>query len=97
MLNQHQHKPSGAGHFLPVRWGRLFCWGLIFKILIVFFLGGGGGQGHFLIREYYLGVIINFMKVAQSSNEHELKLNAAAVSSKHRSIDNVCGELWHDL
>ena len=53
------------------------------------------GAGHLLIREYYLGVTINFMKVAQSSNKHELKLNAAAVSSKHRSI--VCGELWHDF
>ena len=26
------------------------------------------------------------MKVGQSSNEHELKLNATAVSSKHRAL-----------
>ena len=68
--------------------------GAHFQNLDCFFLGG---EGHFLIREYFLRVIINFMKVAQSSNEHELKLNVAAVSSKHCSIDNVCGDLWHDL
>ena len=38
------------------------------------------------------------MKVGQSSNEHELKLNLTAVNSKHRSLDKVCGELdRHDL
>ena len=91
MLNQHQHKPSGAGHFLPVRWGRLFCWGLIFKILIVFLVRSRS----FSDKGVLPGGHNQFMKVAQSSNKHELKLNAAAVSSKHRSI--VCGELWHDL
>ena len=38
------------------------------------------------------------MKVGQSSNEHELKLNLTAVNSEHRSLDKVFGELdRHDL
>ena len=38
------------------------------------------------------------MKVGQSSNEHELKLNVTAVNNKHRSLDKVFGELdRHDL
>ena len=55
--------------------------------------GGGGGLGsyfqnfeigsggHFQISDHYLGVILlNFMKVGQSSNEEELKLNVTAVN-----------------
>ena len=36
------------------------------------------------------------MKVGQSSNEHELKLNVTAVNNKHRSLDKVFGDR-HDL
>ena len=41
-------------------------------------------------------LLINFMKVGQSSNEHELKLNVTAVNNKHRSLDKVFGDR-HDL
>ena len=76
-----------------MRRGQLFCWGLIiFKILI-------GFGDSFSDKGVLSGVLlINFMKVGQSSNEHELKLNVTAVNNKHRSLDKVFGELdRHDL
>ena len=40
-----------------------------------------GSGGHFQITDHYLGIILlNFMKVGQSSNEEELKLNVTAVN-----------------
>ena len=40
--------------------------------------------GHFQIREHYLGGhFSNFMKVVQSSNKRELKLNVTSANSKH--------------
>ena len=42
--------------------------------------------GHFQISERYVRfILINFMKIVQSSNERDLKLNVKAVNSKHRS------------
>ena len=75
-----------------MRRGQLFCWGLIFKILI-------GFGDSFFDKGVLSGVLlINFMKVGQSSNEHELKLNVTAVNNEHRSLDKVFGELdRHDL
>ena len=76
-----------------MRRGQLFCWGgLFFKILI-------GFGDSFFDKGVLSGVLlINFMKVGQSSNEHELKLNVTAVNNKHRSLDKVFNELdRHDL
>ena len=73
-----------------MRRGQLFCWGLIFKILI-------GFGDSFFDKGVLSGVLlINFMRVGQSSNEHELKLNVTAVNNKHRSLDKVFGDR-HDL
>ena len=42
--------------------------------------------GHFQISERYVWfILINFMKIVQSSNELDLKLNVKAVNSKHRT------------
>ena len=72
-----------------MRRGQLFCWGLIFKILI----GFGDSFSDKGVLPWLL--LINFVKVG---NEYELKLNVTAVNSKHRSLDKVCGELdRHDL
>lgn len=43
-------------------------------------------EGHFQIREHYLGGHFNnFMKVVKSasSDKHELKLNVTSVNRKH--------------
>ena len=47
--------------------------------------------GHFQIREHYLGGhFSNFMKVVQSSNKRELKLNVTSANSKHWSYKRDC-------
>ena len=67
-----------AGRLLAVREGGILL-GVIFKLLI-------GLGGHFQISERYVRfILINFMKIVQSSNERDLKLNVKAVNSKHRS------------
>ena len=47
--------------------GRQFCWGVIFRL-------GSITWGV---------ILINVMKVVQSSNEHDMKLNVTAKNSKH--------------
>ena len=74
--------------------------------------GGGGGNFHNLdwfggkfseVREHYLGVIlVDFMKVVQSSNECQLlKLNVTDIKIntdlKNTTVDKVCGELHHNV
>ena len=70
------------------------CWGVIFKILICF--GGSFSDtgalpgGHF--NKFYKSNL-------QSNNEHEVKLNLTAITSKHLSCKYDCirGELQCDL
>ena len=63
---------EGRGHFVGVISNSWLVW--------------GGGGGHFQISERYMRfILINFMKIVQSSNELDLKLNVKAVNSKHRT------------
>ena len=67
-----------AGRLLAVRGGGI----LLGVISNSWFVWGG----HFQISERYVRFILkNFMKIVQSSNEGDLKLNVKAVNSKHRT------------
>ena len=56
-----------AGHLLPVKRVWHFCWGVTFT------------EGNIT----WGVILINVMKVVQSSNEHDMKLNVTAKNSKH--------------
>ena len=70
LMQNGAHKDHiGADRLLFVWGGWPFCWGVIFKILIYF------GEVHFqlVVLRTWMLILMNFMKVVQSSNKYELK------------------------